>query len=209
MPKRWHQFRNPWDREYAMRGSLWRGVSDAGFLQTWLPKGSLVVELGCGDGKFVAGLQGAGFRPVGLDFSRHALRQAAGRVAAPWVLADVRRLPFATASLPAVAARYVLGALRADDRRDAAAEIARALAPGGLVVCEEFSTKDFRTGTGREVEPGTYERNRGILTHYFDADEAHALFPSLRHLSTEEIESTQRIGGGRARRHRWRLAFRR
>jgi ubiquinone/menaquinone biosynthesis C-methylase UbiE len=204
VPKRWHQFRNPWDREYAMRGSLWRGVSDAEFLRPWIPPGRRVVELGCGDGKFLAGLRAAGYRVLGVDFSRHALKHARKRMPAELALADVRALPFRERTVDAVCARYVLGSLYEDGRRRAAREIERVMTPQGAVLLEEFSTQDFRAGTGSEVEERTYERNQGILTHYFEAGEAAALFPGLRVAAAEELTSTQRTGEARAPRHRLR-----
>lgn len=209
MPKRWHQFRNPWDREYAMRGSLWRGVSDASFLREWVPPGARVVELGCGDGKFLAGLDAAGFAPVGVDFSRHALRRARERAPTPAVLADVRALPFRDGAFPAVAARYVLGALDETGRRASALEMRRVLAPQGVLLVEEFSTADFRAGTGREVEPRTFERNRGIITHYFERGEVSGLLPELEAVLTEEVASVQRTREGAKERRRWRWVLRR
>lgn len=209
MVRRWHRFRNPWDREYAMRGRLWRGVTPADFLGGRLPAGARILELGCGDGKFLAGLQAAGYRPVGLDFAPHALALARRAGARELARADVRALPVRDASVTALAARYVLGALRASDRTRALQEMERVLAPGGLAVVEEFSTRDFRSGRGRPVEPGTFERNRGILTHYFEEHELPAACEGLVLEEVEAVVSTQRVGATRARRHRWRWWLRR
>jgi ubiquinone/menaquinone biosynthesis C-methylase UbiE len=187
-----------------MRGSLWRGVSDATYLRPALAEGTRVVELGCGDGKFLLGLSDAGFQPIGVDFAHHAIKQARGRSQAPLVLADLRALPFRDGSVPALAARYALGALDQAGREAAAGEVARVLAADGMLLVEEFSTQDFRSGAGREVEPRTYERNRGILTHYFERDEIAALFPRLRIRLTEAVVSRQRTGLTMANRHRWR-----
>lgn len=209
MVRRWHGFKNPWDREYAMRGDLWRGVEDATFLTSRIDPDARVLELGCGDGKFLAGLATARYRAVGVDFSRHALRRASGRVKAPLVLADGRALPFRDASIPAVIARYVLGAQLARGRSAMAGEIERVTAPGGLLLVEEFSVDDFRSGTGQLVEPGTYERNRGITTHYFGREEVPTLFTRLKLEETVELRSLQKTGASKSPRHRWRWIFRR
>lgn len=204
MVKRWVGFRNPWEREYAMRGSLWSGTADASFLAPLLPASGWALELGCGDGKFLRGLEAAGFRAVGLDFSRRAARLARAAGSSCLLVGDVRALPCRAGAAGFVAARYILGALREADRRHAAAEIDRVLAADGALLVEEFSRSDFRIGSGNEVEPGTFERNRGILTHYFERAEIPNLFPDLHVISVEEQESVQRTKEGAKRRHRWR-----
>lgn len=207
LTKRWNRWRNPWDREYAMRGQLWRGGEEASWLGTHLPPGSRLAELGCGDGKFLAALQAAGHRPVGLDFSRRALRLTSQRVACPLVLGDVRNLGLRPASLDAVVARFVLGALDEADRVVAAQELAGSVRPSGCALLEEFSRADFRYGQGREVEPHTFERNRGISTHYFVAEELAGLFPAWRPRLLAPVEHVQRTRDGPARRSRWRLVL--
>jgi len=207
--KRWDQFRNPWDREYAMRGPLWRGVAEATHLQGLVAPGARVLDLGCGDGKFLAGLGAAGFSPCGLDFSRHALVAARERGPWPLVRGDVRRMPFGEGAWAAVAARHVLGALLEKGRITAAQEIERVLRRDGLLFVEEFSTEDFRAGSGRRVEERTFERNRGILAHYFEKDELPRLFPHCSTVSVQAVESRQRTDEGTKARHRWRWVLRR
>ncbi len=187
-----------------MRGTLWRGAEDAAFLTTWVPAGTTVLELGCGDGKYLEALGQAGFAPLGLDFAPTALELARRKTSAGVVMADLTNLPIRRGGAPAVAARHVLGALRAGPRAVVATEITRALSPGGILFIEEFSKQDFRHGRGQEVEPSTFERNRGILTHYFGQDEIPALFAALTLLHTEPRQSLQRVGTATAIRHRWR-----
>ena len=43
----------------------------------------------------------------------------------------------------------------------------RVLRPGGEVRFKAFSRADMRFGKGEEVEPGTFIRGAGVLTHYF------------------------------------------
>jgi ubiquinone/menaquinone biosynthesis C-methylase UbiE len=191
-----------------MRGALWRGVADATFLHAHVPTQARVLELGCGDGKFLAGLAAAGYHPFGVDFARSGLQLARERARLPLVLGDVRALPFTDQAVAAVAARYVLGALVAEDRRRAGAELARVLQPGGTALVEEFATGDFRHGTGRQVEPETFERNRGLLTHYFQADEGPALVPDLDLVQCELREGRQRVREGLRPRRSWRWILR-
>lgn len=208
MTKKWHRFRNPWDREYAKRGVLWRGQEDLGWVADWIPPGTSLVDLGCGDGKFLSGLQRLGYRAVGLDFSPKGLRLAATRGPAAALLGDVCALPFKTAHVSAFTARFVMGALRESDRLRAAAEWVRALHPGGLLLVEEFTPEDFRFGKGREVEARTYERDAGITLHYFERGELGALFPTCEPVRQELVAFEQRTLGGARPRRRWRLLMR-
>jgi hypothetical protein len=54
-------------------------------------------------------------------------------------------------------------------------ELLRVLRPKGYVLLEEFSTADFRFGTGTQVAPNTFTRNQGITTRYFEQGELGAL----------------------------------
>jgi ubiquinone/menaquinone biosynthesis C-methylase UbiE len=166
-----------WDKDYTSRGRLWGGgVKDL----PALPEGSSVLELGCGDGKTLCALPGGG-RAVGLDVSPRALLLARrARADAQLILADASRLPFREKSFDAVFAFHVTGHLLAADRQALAAEAARVLVPGGRLFFRDFSDQDMRAGQGVEVEPGTFRRGSGILTHYFKEDEVKELFCGLR-----------------------------
>lgn len=192
-----------------MRGSLWRGAEDATFLHAWRKPPGIALDLGCGDGKFLAGLAAAGYQTVGLDFSHRALVLAQGRVTAKLAQGDLRDLPFKTGSIDVVGARFALGALLGGQREEAGNEIERVVAPGGIALVEEFGYDDFRFGNGQEVEQDTFERNRGITTHYFDADEAPELLPSLKVVHRQELRGAQRTDEGERVRHRWRWILRR
>ncbi len=169
-----------WDKDYARRGRLWGGaVLDL----PALPEGSIVLELGCGDGKTLSALPG-GWSVVGLDISPQALRLARrARPDANLILADVGCLPLREQSFDAVFAFHVAGHLRAADRRALAREAARALVPGGRLFFRDFCDQDMRAGLGDEVESGTFRRGSGILTHYFAEDEVKELFCDLQPIS--------------------------
>ncbi len=166
-----------WEEDYAHRGRLWGGaVVDL----PPVPVGSLILELGSGDGKTLAALPG-GCRVVALDISSKALCLARSiRVDAAFIQADASCLPLRDSSFNAVFAFHVTGHLLADGRRALAAEAARVLRPGGQLFFRDFSDRDMRAGGREVVEPGTFRRSSGILTHYFTEDEAKELFCSFR-----------------------------
>jgi ubiquinone/menaquinone biosynthesis C-methylase UbiE len=181
-----------WDKDYAIRGRLWGGaVIDLPLL----PEGSAVLELGCGDGKTLSALPG-GWKIVALDVSSQALRLARRvRADARLILADASRLPLQENSFDAIFAFHVTGHLLAADRRALAREAARALALGGRLFFRDFSEQDMRAGQGEEVEPGTFRRGSGTLTHYFTEKEVEELFCGLRPVSIDTHRWKLRVKG--------------
>ena len=165
-----------WDRDYARRGRVWGGsVKDL----PALPDGSLVLEMGCGDGKTLS-IMPASWRIAAVDISFQALllaRQA--RPDAGLLLADVSRLPFQSENFDAALAFHVAGHLFLDQRLALAKEAARVLRPGGRLFFRDFSREDMRMGQGEEVEEATFRRGSGIITHYFREDEVAAMFSGL------------------------------
>lgn len=56
----------------------------------------------------------------------------------------------------------------------------RVLKPGGMFYFKDFSRNDFRFGKGVEVEPSSFLRGDGIITHYFEPEELASFFgPSV------------------------------
>lgn len=161
-----------------------------------LPEGVAVLELGCGDGKTLAGMPG-GWKIAALDVSLQALRLT--RRVLPdirLILADARLLPFREESFDAVFAFHVTGHLCQQGREALAREVARVLVPGGKLFFREFETEDMRMGQGEEVEAATFRRGAGVLTHYFTEVEVELLFSDLLPVSIGMHRWKQRIIGG-------------
>jgi demethylmenaquinone methyltransferase / 2-methoxy-6-polyprenyl-1,4-benzoquinol methylase len=100
-----------------------------------LPGGSLVVDLACGTGDLCTGLQDAGYRAFGLDFSHGMLLRAT--TSAPLAEADVLRLPLADASVDGATCGFALRNVAA--LSDLFEETARVLRPGGRLAFLEAS----------------------------------------------------------------------
>jgi SAM-dependent methyltransferase len=95
-----------------------------------------VLDLGCGDGPLLEILTANGSVPTGLDLSPEALALARRRPAtggARVVRGRAQQLPFAGASFDAVASHMAL--MLMGDIEQVAAETARVLVPGGVLVC--------------------------------------------------------------------------
>ncbi|HJJ54608.1 MAG TPA: class I SAM-dependent methyltransferase [Methanocorpusculum sp.] len=178
---------NPFDTDYQVRGARWAGPPDIPLID----KSAVILETGCGNGKTLQPLIAAGYRAVGIDIAREAVRLAGGLHA---LVGDIRALPFADGRFDAVFCRHVLGHLAADDRMHAAAELLLVLAPGGTLYFSAFSRADFRYGRGTEIEPHSFLKGDGIMTHYFTEDELRCCF-SAGEISVEEERWGLRVRG--------------
>lgn len=97
--------------------------------------GGPVLDVGCGPGHVTAFLAAAGADVRGLDLSPGMIEVARARVpAATFEVGDLRALPHATGSLAAVVAMYSLVHVPRAGLASAVAELARVLAPGGLLL---------------------------------------------------------------------------
>lgn len=184
-----------WEKDYKMRGELWRGPFLSFSFQDFLPGGAKVLELGCGDGKTLSSLVSCGFKATGIDISPSALKLARKKVGrkAKLVVGDVCSLPFRSNFFDAVVAVHVLGHLTAKERKKAVVEIKRVLCSGGLLFFEGFSRSDFRFGAGVEVERNTFRRANNVWYHYFSVAEAKRLFSGFKvvELCEECVEKTR------------------
>jgi SAM-dependent methyltransferase len=134
------------------------------------------LDLACGRGRNALAIAAHGVRTIALDRDAAALaelgaRARAARVAIARVRADVeagQALPFRDASLGAVLVFRFL-------YRPLTREIARVLAPGGVLVYETFTTAQRAFGRGPR-------RDAFLL----DPGELAALFPMLETLRSEE-----------------------
>ncbi len=153
--------------DYKARGARWAGAVSL----PPLPNEAVILETGCGNGKTLSAL--ASFQTIGIDIAPEAVRLAGASHA---VVGDVRSLPFQDGVFDCVFCWHVLGHLRFSERITAAAELFRVLKPGGFLYFKAFSERDFRCGKGEEVEPKTFLRGDGMMTHYFSVDETQELF---------------------------------
>ena len=141
-----------WHHTRGRRGVLWPGATQ--FLQA-LPKGSLVADVGCGDGKYFPAIYEAGCYVIGSDMSIPLLETAvhAGRnqevvaesrrvhESRQWLYqypevagADCLRLPLRDKSCDAAICIAVLHHLSTPERRfQCFRELARVVVPGGCI----------------------------------------------------------------------------
>ena len=94
--------------------------------------GGPCLDVGCGTARYAGVLSDLGHRPVGIDVSADQLRIARGRLRA-LARGDAAALPVRPASVDSAVALYVHTDV--EDFGAVVAEVARALRPGGRLVC--------------------------------------------------------------------------
>ncbi len=188
--------KSKWDREYIQKRYIWGGRTPAFPLH---PKGSLTLEIGCGDGKILRTALDNGWDVVGLDLSLPAIRSALERTGAPGrgvcLQGDGEHLPFRESVFDIVIAVHIMAHLDTAGRRRAAAEITRVIRPGGTFYFHDYGTGDMRIQSGTPVDRTTRRSAPGILTHFFTKEEVEDLFSGLTSCEVTLHQKSLRIRG--------------
>jgi 2-polyprenyl-3-methyl-5-hydroxy-6-metoxy-1,4-benzoquinol methylase len=128
----------------------------------------LLVDLGCGWGRWSIAAARAGLSPIGVDVHIDALAAAARvarqfRVEAAFACADAECLPLASASVDVVFSYSVLQHLEKEKAARVIHEAARVLRPGGICLVQLPNANGLynltrQAGRGfRAARPGTFE----------------------------------------------------
>ena len=189
--------RDAWQKLYSRHGMQYGGTGDLSLLSTVLAPGMIAMDAGCGDGKTTEALSRM-CEVVGCDFSKEALvslrvQRDVDRIV-NLVECELGNLPFGSEKFDAVSCVHSLSHMRETERRAAAPGISRVLKPRGHLFVEVFGVKDIRFGEGREVEPASFLRGNGIMTHYFREGEIATLFHGLETVS--EARYSRRVTYG-------------
>jgi 2-polyprenyl-3-methyl-5-hydroxy-6-metoxy-1,4-benzoquinol methylase len=187
---------NAWETDYSKRGLLWGGITHD---LPELPVGSRVLELGCGNGKTLSAMIQRGWDVTAIDFSPRAVSFSRERFkntsSCEFIVADVRHSPFNINLFDGIFAIHMFGHLQKPDRELIPSALVKTLKPGGILFFSDFSTDDFRCGSGDETEALTFRRGPGIITHYFSQKEVMDLFSSLTLLSIKVHQWPMRVRG--------------
>lgn len=96
-----------------------------------LPRGSRLLDVGCGPGGLAAAARAAGHEVVAVEPDPEMAELASSRLGQDVVVAGLPDLPFADDGFDAVVANFVLN--HVDDPRAGVRELVRVAAPGGAV----------------------------------------------------------------------------
>ena len=149
--------REHWDERYGTEELIWKADPNRFLveeLQALAPGRAL--DVACGEGRNAVWLASKGWHVTGVDFSRAGLakaqRLATGRgVEVAWVEADVVEWQPPSASFDVVVVLYLH--LPAEQRRQALARAAAALAPGGILLVVGHDVSNLLKGTGGPQDP--------------------------------------------------------
>lgn len=199
-----------WEKEYSRKGRLWRYESTAD-VSRYLKTGN-VLEVGCGNGKTLLALSKGDFDITAIDVSEKALELAkkavGGNPRIAFAQGDLCGLKFGDGSFDGVVCSFVLQHLLEEERTQAVSEMDRVLRPAGSLFVEVFSTEDMRCGKGAEVEPRTFKRETGIITHYFTEEELRKLLRCFVIESLETVREAKTYAGKRYTRAHFRVVCR-
>ncbi len=161
---------------------------DLELFESLVPRAARVLDVGCGYGRLTSELARRGYRRVvGVDASPEMIRR--GRALHPG--ADLRTvgggvLPFWEGAFDAALVFSVLTCLPSDaDLAGLLEEVARVLAPGGIVVVSDLVLQDgaehgerYDDGEQRFGVRGVFELPEGVvLRHFPEADLTRLLAP--------------------------------
>ncbi|MBE1486548.1 methyltransferase domain-containing protein [Plantactinospora soyae] len=144
-----------WDPDGAFAMLHWLAEARAALVPPATGPGATLVDLGCGAGLLAPRIAGKGYRHVGVDLVRSALRQAAAHGVQP-INADVGAVPLADRCADVVAAGEVLE--HVPDWPRVVAEAGRVLRPGGTLVLDTLNA----TALSRLLAVRVAERLPGV-----------------------------------------------
>jgi ubiquinone/menaquinone biosynthesis C-methylase UbiE len=140
-------------------------------------EGKDVLEAGCGTGLLLDQVRRFAARTAGIDLSPGMIAHAAAR-GLPVANASITSLPFADASFDVAYSFKVLAHIEAI--RDALAEMARVVRPGGYVLAEFYNTRSLRYLVKR-LKPATPISDRttdeAVYTRYDSLEDIERYLP--------------------------------
>ncbi|MFH0972333.1 MAG: methyltransferase domain-containing protein [Candidatus Micrarchaeota archaeon] len=167
-----------WEKEYRTGRGRWKGTTN---FQLDLPKGSKLLEIGCGNGKHLSSFFNKGFEVYGMDVSPSAIglskeRAQLSKADVKLSVGDACELEFEDEYFDCVFVFHILAHLSAEDRPKAIREAFRVLKIGGECYFRDFHITDYRFGKGIEVEKDTFRKGTNVWVHYFTEGEVKAMF---------------------------------
>lgn len=194
-----------WDKEYTHL--KWGGPAPVRDIQAHLLPGSMVLDAGSGNGRYLGELA-RHYNAIGIDISLTALNGSRAQLArsgrfAEHLGASILDMPFKIRAFDGILCYGVLQHLFEEERKSAVEEFIHILREGGFFFFEAFGYKDMRCGGEPSIpfEERTFARQNGIIYHYFTKEEVKVLFRDLETIELEDEIKEKVFRGKVYRRH--------
>jgi SAM-dependent methyltransferase len=138
--------------EYELMAELLMPVAELVVERLEVASGTRVLDVACGTGNLAVAAAEGGAAAVGVDFEPHLLERARARSdRVEWRESDATDMDVPSAAFDVVAS--VFGVMYALDHTRAAAELARACRPGGIVALTAWTPGTFMPSLGAALGP--------------------------------------------------------
>lgn len=151
----------------------------------------IVLDAGCGTGKFLKVLEKNANKYIGMDISDRQLAKAklkSQNVNSQFICGDLSRIPLKDKSIDLIICTWVLGTIiDIDERNIVLNELYRVLKEDGMIVLvENGEDSEFEEIRGRTCDLRTTNYNNWILANGFTIDKKYDTF--FKFSSTEEAK---------------------
>lgn len=157
-PALWQRSSEPfWDDEHISKQMLkahlnpdWEAASrkhndidrSARWLESMIPAGSRILDLGCGPGLYTKRLSNLGYDVTGMDFSKRSIAYASEHdIQTEYIYQNYLEMDYVEAFDIITLIYCDYGALTFSERQTLLAKVYRALKPGGRFIFDVFSVK--------------------------------------------------------------------
>ena len=169
-----------WGRFLKHQGMVAPSAKLVQLLVPLVPRNSVVVDLGCGEGRNTLYLNRIGFKGIGTDLSFKAVKILKNNLFEEEVkgfglVSDANWLPFRNDSVNAIVAHHLFDHLPAEDFSKSLDEAYRVLCLGGVILMTMGSFSEVGTDSSRKNNDGAIVFTKGpqkgmLLRPYSDQD---------------------------------------
>ncbi len=140
-----------------------------------ISKNKIVLDAGCGTGKFLNVLENNASKYIGIDLSNNQLLKAKTKSISnnsEFICSNLSKIPLEDNSIDLIVSSWVLGTITdIEERNNAINELKRLLKPNGIIVLVENSeNSEFEIIRGRDKDSRTKDYNDWILKNNFILD---------------------------------------
>ena len=137
-----------------------------------LVKNKIVLDAGCGTGKFLNVLENSSSKYIGIDLSNYQLDKAkkkSSKITSEFICSNLANIPLNDHSVDLIISTWVLGTIiDLDEREKCLKELKRVLKPNGtIILVENDENSEFEELRNRIQDRRTRDYNNWILSKCF------------------------------------------